>query len=239
MTEITPPLLGESLPDWRPPSAPQSVVMKGQFSYLEPLRADAHAALMYPVFSGADHVWDYMYAGPFSSASQFHRWVRSTESEQNTQFLAIKNLETGRWEGIASYLRIAPHNGSIEVGNISLSPALQRTRAATEAMFLMMQWAFETGYRRYEWKCNSLNIPSRRAAQRLGFSYEGIFRQAMIVKGRNRDTAWFAAIDREWPALKEAFSVWLRPENFDADGHQKERLSDLTRLVRSASDPAL
>ena len=141
--------------------------------------------------------------------------------------------------GVASFLRISPGAGTIEVGHINMSPALQRTPAATEAMYLMMQWAFEAGYRRYEWKCNAANIPSRRAAQRLGMSYEGVFRQAAIVKGRNRDTAWFAAIDSEWPALKEAFKAWLDSSNFDVNGRQNERLSDLTRLVRPNSDPSL
>ena len=157
----------------------------------------------------------------------------------DTVFYAIKNLKTGAYEGVASFLRINPAAGSIEVGHINMSPALQQTPAATEAMYLMMQWAFDAGYRRYEWKCHSLNVPSRRAAQRLGFSYEGIFRQAGIVKGRNRDTAWFAAIDSEWPALKEAFRAWLDASNFDASGGQNERLSDLTRLVRPGSDPSL
>ena len=120
-----------------------------------------------------------------------------------------------------------------------MAPQLQRTRAATEAMYLMMKWAFETGYRRYEWKCDALNAPSRRAAQRLGFSFEGVFRQATVVKGRNRDTAWFAMIDREWPALNEAFNLWLSPDNFDGNGQQREALSDLTRLVRVSSDPTL
>ena len=129
--------------------------------------------------------------------------------------------------------------GTIEVGHINLAPELQRSRAATEAMFLMMEWAFSAGYRRYEWKCDALNLPSRRAAQRLGFSYEGLFRQAAVVKGRNRDTAWFACIDTDWPALREAYRAWLDPSNFDADGRQRESLSDLTRLVRVSSDPGL
>lgn len=163
--------------------------------------------------------------------------MRETETRDDPLFYAIKNLETGHWEGVASYMRIAPAAGSIEVGSIAFSPALQRTRAATEAMYLMMAWAFEAGYRRYEWKCNALNMPSRRAAQRLGFSYEGVFRQAAVVKGRNRDTAWFAAIDSEWSSLKEAFEAWLAPSNFDDQGQQRESLSDLTRLVRVASDP--
>jgi RimJ/RimL family protein N-acetyltransferase len=140
---------------------------------------------------------------------------------------------------VASYLRITPEMGSIEVGHICLSPEIARGRAWTEAMFLMMDWAFRAGYRRYEWKCDALNIPSRRAAQRLGFSYEGVFRQAAVVKGRNRDTAWFAIVDKEWPALSEAYRAWLSPANFDAKGRQLERLSDLTRLVRAGSDPVL
>jgi RimJ/RimL family protein N-acetyltransferase len=139
---------------------------------------------------------------------------------------------------VASYLRIAPEAGSIEVGHINLSPELQRTRAATDAMFLMMDWAFEAGYRRYEWKCNALNLGSRRAAERLGFSFEGVFRQAAVIKGRNRDTAWFAAIDSEWPMLKAAFDRWLDPDNFDSDGSQKIALSDLTEPVLVARDPA-
>jgi RimJ/RimL family protein N-acetyltransferase len=131
--------------------------------------------------------------------------------------------------GFGSYLRITPEAGSIEVGFLAFSPRLQRSVAATEAMYLMMKWAFEAGYRRYEWKCDALNAPSRRAAQRLGLSYEGVFRQATVVKGRNRDTAWFAAIDAEWPALEAAFQTWLAPENFDADGRQKTSLRELTR----------
>jgi RimJ/RimL family protein N-acetyltransferase len=130
--------------------------------------------------------------------------------------------------GIASYLRIDPHNGSIEVGHINYSPLLQRTPAATEAMYLMMKNAFDLGYRRYEWKCNALNAPSRAAALRLGFSYEGIFRQAAVVKGRNRDTAWYALIDKEWPALKESYLRWLDDSNFDEQGRQRTSLSLLT-----------
>jgi len=135
---------------------------------------------------------------------------------------------------VASYLRIDPPSGSIEVGHIALSPSLQRTVAATEAMFLMMDWAFSTGYRRYEWKCDALNSPSRRAAQRLGLSYEGVFRQATIVKGRNRDTAWYAATDRDWPALRKVFAQWLDPANFDGD-RQRTALSALTRPLLLAT----
>ena len=154
-------------------------------------------------------------------------------------FYVVRQRDSGHCSGVASYLRITPQSGAIEVGHINLSPELHRSRAATEAMFLMMRWAFAAGYRRYEWKCDALNMASRVAAQRLGFSFEGVFRQATIVKGRNRDTAWFSVIDSEWPALAEAFRAWLDPRNFDASGRQRESLSDLTRLVRPGSDPAL
>ncbi len=231
--------LGAPVPGWVPPPAPVGAVLQGRFARLEPLSADTHAALLFRAFAGQDAVWDYMPYGPFSSAAQYHRWAREAADKPDPLFYAIENRETQTWGGVASYLRIDPAMGTIEVGHIALSPGLQRTRAATEAMYLMMAWAFDAGYRRYEWKCNALNLPSRRAAQRLGFSYEGVFRQAAVVKGRNRDTAWFAVTDRDWPALDEAFRVWLSPGNFDAGGHQRERLSDLTRLVRVSSDPAL
>jgi len=225
--------------NWTPPPRPDLVVMQGRYTQLELLSAEKHAALLYRAFAEHDAVWNYLPYGPFSSASQYHRWVRDNAAQSDPHFYAIKNLQSGEWEGVASYLRINPEAGSIEVGSINYSPALQRTTAATEAMYLMMSWAFEAGYRRYEWKCNAMNMPSRRAAQRLGFSYEGLFRQAAVVKGRNRDTAWFAAIDSEWPALKEAYSAWLSPSNFDDEGRQRESLGDMTRLVRVASDPSL
>ena len=232
--------LNDPVPDWTPPAAPdKTLALSGAYCALEPLVAERHAALLYRAYVAQDHVWDYLPYGPFSSSSQYHRWIRETEDDAALEFFAVKNKASGAYEGVASYLRIAPAAGSIEVGHINFSPALQNTRAATEALYLMMAWAFEAGYRRFEWKCDALNKGSRRAAQRLGLSYEGVFRQATVVKGRNRDTAWFAAIDREWPSLKEAFRVWLDPANFDSNGAQKERLSDLTQLVRAAEDPSL
>jgi RimJ/RimL family protein N-acetyltransferase len=230
---------GVAVDNWTAPRAPDGTVLKGRYAELAPLSAETHAALLYQAYAGHGAVWDYMPYGPFSSASQYHRWVRDHAGKPDPFFYAVRNLETGHWEGVASYLRVAPSAGSIEVGHISFSPALQQTRASTEAMYLMMQWAFDAGYRRYEWKCNALNEPSRRAAQRLGFSYEGVFRQAAVVKGRNRDTAWFAAIDSEWPSLRAAFDAWLAPSNFDSNGRQIERLGDLTGLVRVADDPTL
>ncbi len=230
----------DPVPDWAPPPAPDNtLILDGAYCCLEPLVAEKHAALLYRSYVGQDHVWTYLPYGPFSSSSQYHRWCRETEEDGSTEFFAVLNKISGAYEGVASFLRIAPQAGSIEVGHINFSPALQQTRAGTEALYLMMAWSFEAGYRRFEWKCDALNAGSRRAAQRLGLSYEGVFRQAAVVKGRNRDTAWFAAIDSEWPALKEAFRVWLDPSNFDAQGRQKERLSDLTQLVRAAEDPSL
>lgn len=230
---------GDRLTGWTAPSRPQMKPLEGRYARLVQLDADAHAADLHRANSADSAIWDYLPYGPFSSAAAYHRWIRQITAGDDPLFYAVQNRETGHFGGVASYLRITPDMGVIEVGHINFSSELQRTRAATEALFLMMQWAFEAGYRRFEWKCDALNLPSRRAAQRLGFSYEGIFRQAAIVKGRNRDTAWFACIDREWPALREAFTAWLSPSNFKADGSQIEALSDLTRLVRAGADPAL
>ena len=166
--------------------------------------------------------------GPFADLSAYRDWMAANALGADPMFHTIINKDTGRPKGVATYLRIAPDAGSIEVGYITYSPALQRTRAGTEAMGLMMQRAFDLGYRRYEWKCNALNAPSRRLAQRLGMSYEGVFRQAGVVKGRNRDTAWYTAIDTEWPALKAAFDQYLAPDNFVKVGKQKVSLSQLT-----------
>lgn len=235
----TPRPVGQKLEGWSPPPSPTQAILAGQYARLEPLNADKHAALLYRAFDRHDDVWDYLPYGPFGSAAQYHRWIREMASATDPFFYAIFDKEQHAYGGVASFLRIMPESGSIELGHINLSPQLQRTRAATEAFYLMMEWAFGAGYRRFEWKCDALNAPSRRAAQRLGLSYEGLFRQHTVVKGRNRDTAWFAATDGDWPALKEAFAVWLSPANFDNEGSQRESLSDLTRLTRVASDPTL
>lgn len=230
---------GAVVAGWQEPPRPLGEAMVGRLVRLEPMNPDLHAADLHRAFSADDAIWDYLPYGPFSSASSYHRWVKDTATGPDPMFMALRDTVTGRCGGVASYLRITPASGSIEVGHICLAPEMQRSPAATEAMYLMMAWAFDAGYRRYEWKCDALNLPSRRAAQRLGFSYEGIFRQATIVKGRNRDTAWFAVIDAEWSALREAYRAWLALSNFDAEGCQRERLSDLTRLVRVADDPVL
>jgi RimJ/RimL family protein N-acetyltransferase len=181
--------------------------------------------------------WTYLSQGPYDTFDGFAAWARTAASTEDPLFFAICD-SAGRALGVASYLRITPAAGTIEVGHIHLSPLLQRTAAATEAMFLMMQHAFDLGYRRYEWKCDALNAPSRAAATRLGFTFEGIFRQALVYKGRNRDTAWYSIIDREWPPLREALDRWLDPNNFDARGGQRARLSDLINSARMARNRA-
>lgn len=230
---------GRPLADWRAPQAPDILEMSGRYARLERLSAEAHAGELHRANSANDAIWDYLPYGPFASSAGYFRWAKDMAEQNDPRFYAVQSIATGRFCGLLSYLRIAPEAGSIEVGHINFSEELQRTAAATEAVFLMMQWAFDAGYRRFEWKCDASNLGSRRAAQRFGFSFEGVFRQAAVVKGRNRDTAWFACIDSEWPALKEAYSAWLSPSNFDANGQQIEQLGSLTRLVRVANDPAL
>lgn len=231
---------GFAVPNWTPPEGAPYRPMRGRYVQLEPLDPEKHAAELFRANSVDDAIWDYLPYGPFHSASTYHRWVRAmTDGAVDPLFFALRDLSSGKATGVGSYLRISPQTGSIEVGHLNFAPALQGSRAATEAMYLMMRAAFEAGFRRYEWKCDALNLPSRRAAQRLGFSYEGVFRHHLIYKGRNRDTAWFAVTDAEWQALDVAFQAWLSPSNFDAQGRQNERLSDLTTLVRVTSDPAL
>lgn len=230
---------GDPLAGWTPPPRPGTAVLRGSYVALEPLSAERHAAELHEANSVDDAIWDYLPYGPFDGLEGYSAWVESAARSDDPQFYAARILATGHVAGVLSYLRISPDAGSIEVGHINFSPALQRTRAATEAIFLLMQWAFDAGYRRFEWKCDALNIGSRRAAQRFGFSYEGVFRQATLYKGRNRDTAWFACIDKEWPALKQAYETWLAPENFDEIGQQKRPLGALTGPVRFTSDPLL
>ncbi|MBA3943291.1 MAG: GNAT family N-acetyltransferase [Herpetosiphonaceae bacterium] len=221
---------GPALPNWLPPPYPPREPMEGRYCRVEPLDVDRHAPDLY-VANSADteqRMWTYLAYGPFADLDQYVAWLQRTCPGDDPFFHAIVDLSTSRAVGVASYLRITPASGSIEVGHIAYAPALQRTQAATEAMYLMMQRAFALGYRRYEWKCDALNARSRAAAQRLGFSFEGIFRQATVYKGRNRDTAWFAMIDQEWSALQRAFEQWLDSANFDANGQQRLRLAELT-----------
>jgi RimJ/RimL family protein N-acetyltransferase len=236
---MTDRLLGEPVPDWTPPPRPGPDILEGRYARLERLDAERHGAEVHAANRASDAIWDYMPYGPFRSEAEWRAWAEGMAARDDPFFYAIRDLSTGRAAGVASFLRISPEAGSIEVGHINLAPALQRTPAATEAMALMMGWAFGAGYRRYEWKCDALNLASRRAAQRLGLSYEGVFRQATVVKGRNRDTAWFAAIDKEWPALRAAYEAWLDPANFDGAGRQRDALSALTAPILAARDPGL
>jgi RimJ/RimL family protein N-acetyltransferase len=197
---------------------------------LEPLDARLHGADLWSGVCGHDEVWNWLADGPYASEAELHRALEKKQAGANAVFLAILSEANGCAEGYASYMRMEPAHGVIEVGNILLSPSLQRTTAATEAMYLMARHVFEDlGYRRYEWKCNALNEPSRRAALRLGFTFEGIFRQHMVIKDRSRDTAWFSMLDHEWPARKHAFESWLNPANFDADGKQKQSLTEIAK----------
>jgi RimJ/RimL family protein N-acetyltransferase len=222
--------IGFRVDGWTPPPRPLRQNLKGRTCRLEPLDPARHGAELHSAnLLDTDHRnWTYLSYGPFTSLDGYLDWARSVAGKDDPQFHAIVDRATGHAVGVASYLRIDPEAGSIEVGHINYSPRLQRTVAATEAMYLMMRQAFGLGYRRYEWKCNALNAPSRAAAQRLGLSYEGVFRQARVDKGHNRDTAWYAAIDREWPALDRAFQRWLDPANFDIHGRQRTSLSELT-----------
>jgi RimJ/RimL family protein N-acetyltransferase len=222
--------VGVPVPAWQVPPLPAREVMEGRFCRVEPLEVGRHARELFEANSldAEQRNWTYMTYGPFENWEAYRDWASASAASSDPLFFAIVDQVTGNSVGVASYLRIDPRHGSIEVGHLMFSPLLQGKPAATEAMYLMMKRAFELGYRRYEWKCNSLNEPSRRAAQRLGLSYEGLFRQAAVVKGRNRDTAWYAAIDSEWPALQAAFVKWLDPSNFGPDGRQRVSLSSLT-----------
>ena len=225
--------IGFRVDGWTPPAPPPREAMDGRTCRLEPLDAARHCSGLHSAnLLDTDHRnWTYLPYGPFARLDDYVDWVRNVAGKDDPQFHAIVDRATGQAVGVASYLRIDPAAGSIEVGHINYSPRLQRTVAATEAMYLMMHRAFGLGYRRYEWKCNALNAASRAAAQRLGLSYEGVFRQARVDKGRNRDTAWYAAIDREWPLLDQAFRRWLDPANFDAQGRQRTPLSELTAPI--------
>lgn len=228
--------VGLPLRSWTPPLPPARQSFHGRFCRLEPLDPSLHARDLYEANSldPQQRCWTYLPYGPFDDFEAYSHWLEKVSAPTDPLFFAIIDRGDNRAVGVCSYLRIDPANGVIEVGHLNFSPLLQSKPAATEAMYLMMKSAFDAGYRRYEWKCDALNAPSRRAAVRLGFSFEGIFRQAVVVKGRNRDTAWYSVIDSEWPALKSAFETWLDPRNFDEKGQQKSALSAMTSRLRPA-----
>ena len=216
--------------DWRPASAPPRDPIEGRFCRIEPLDTDRHAAELHAanLLDESGAMWTYMPYGPFASLDEYQAWCQQMSASDDPLFYAVIDTGSGRAVGVASYLRIEAALGVIEVGHIAYSPALQQTTAATDAMFLMMSRVFDAlGYRRYEWKCDALNQPSRRAADRLGFTFEGTFRQATMYKGRNRDTAWYSITDAEWPDLKARYEAWLAPSNFDEEGVQRQSLGEL------------
>ena len=227
---------GADLSAWQPPSLPLRIARAGRYAVLEPL-APTHAEGLFAAYVEDDTIWDYLPVGPFDDLAAYRDWVDAERIKHDPLHFAVR-MEDGRLGGTLSLMRIDAANGVIETGWLTFSKLLQRTREATEAVYLLMKWAFEAGYRRFEWKCNAANLPSRRAAQRFGLSYEGVFRQAGIVKRANRDTAWFAAIDAEWPDLHRAFETWLAPENFDS-GRQRCSLTELTAPILVAKDPVL
>lgn len=216
--------VGSPVPGWAPAQRPGSGPLPGKWVLVTPLTVEAVPAL-WEAFSGdtAD-TWTYMSYGPFAGPDEIRRLVESWEGWEDPIFFTFD--VDGVPQGWGSYLRIDPAMGSIEVGHLAFGPGLRRTRAATEAMYLMAREAFDLGYRRYEWKCDALNARSRRAAERLGFTYEGTFRQHMVYKGRNRDTAWYSIIDSEWPRVRRGMERWLDPSNFDSEGRQSSPLTD-------------
>lgn len=223
--------VGQPLPDWKPVPAPAARVLEGRFARLEPLAA-SHAEDLFRTWgeAGDERAWTYLGYDRPRSLEAARAWIADMTSRD--LFFAILSRETGEALGVSSYIRVDRANGVIEIAHLHFGPRLKRTRIATEAIFLMMAYVFDDlGYRRVEWKCDHLNAPSRAAAVRFGFTFEGIFRQAMIYKGRNRDTAWYAVIDRDWLALKRAFEAFLADENFDHEGRARVRLSALTTAL--------
>lgn len=218
-----------------PPPAPGPAVIDAVWARLERLDPDRHAKPLYDAVDGQDQVWDYLGYGPFADIGEYRDWM-SAMVMPDPYFYAIIDPDTGKAAGLASFLRLDRPNGVIEIGHIMLSPALQRSIVASAALMAMISWAFAAGYRRVEWKCNALNAASRRAALRFGFTYEGVFRQHMIVKDRNRDTAWFAITDGDWPALRTVYDRWLEPANFDSSGRQRQSLSALTHQALPGRD---
>ncbi len=223
--------IGPALAAWTPRPLPGKMASEGHYCRLEPLSIADHAKDLFAAnaLDTTGTSWTYLSYGPFADSPSYTHWLKTFCLGDDPLFFSIVDRRSNKAIGIASYVNIDPANGCIEVGHLHYAPALQRTPLSTEAMYLMMQWAFAAGYRRYCWKCDSLNTASRAAAQRLGLSFEGIFRHARVYNGRSRDTAWYAAIDSEWPALQRVIEAWLAPDNFSANGQQKTRLSEQTQ----------
>jgi RimJ/RimL family protein N-acetyltransferase len=222
-------LVGHSMQNWKAAKMPENKSLFGCFCTLEPMDINKHAIHLFESLQKDNdgQSWTYLPYGPIETAEEFIAWIKKTNDGLDTQLYAIIDIHTNLPIGVCGYLRMTPAHGVIEIGHLHFSTFLKQKPAATEAMYLMMQYAFDhLGYRRYEWKCDSLNIPSRKAAERFGFSFEGIFRQHNVFKNRNRDTAWYSIIDGEWPTIKERFQRWLDKNNFDAQGKQIKRLQE-------------
>jgi RimJ/RimL family protein N-acetyltransferase len=221
------------LAHWQPRPRPDQRELHGRFVHLAPLDPARHGDDLWQALQGPDSdpaLWDYLPYGPFSQRAGFNSWLAGNASSRDPLFYAVLDKASGKALGLFSYLRITPQDGCIEIGHVAFGAPMQRTPGATEAIYLLARHAFDDlGYRRLEWKCDAANARSMRAAERFGFSAEGLFRQHRVVKGRNRDTAWFAIIDGDWPAVREAFQRWLAADNFNADGQQKQRLEELRR----------
>ena len=229
--------LGALVENWAAAPRPAGLSLCGTWAQLEPTDAARDAAKLWSVFQDAPWVWDYLFEVAPPDFETFAAVIAANAGRTLQPSYSISPVGSFTPLGYACFWTVVPEMGTIEIGNVNLSPSLQQTPAATEAFYLMIDWAFTHGYRRMEWKCNALNAPSRKAAQRLGFSYEGIFRNHVVNKGRSRDTAWFAITDDDWPKLWPAFQAWLGPANFDADGQQKTSLGDLTRPHLFQADP--
>lgn len=219
--------MAEDMSGWIPREKPERVVLDGQYVRLEPLDAARHGKELFEAsqVADADAKFRWLAENPVADEATFMAWVEKSAASEDPLYFAVIDKASGKVAGRQTFMRIDTQNGVIEIGNIYWGPLISRKRAATEALYLFMRHAFaDLGYRRFEWKCNNDNEPSKRAALRFGFTFEGVFRQHLIVKGLNRDTAWFSIIDKEWPALEKAYEGWLDPENFDADGQQRQRL---------------
>ena len=231
--------LGDKVPNFQTVPWPKGLHLKGQWADLRPLDAAQDGPALFKQFDGHDWLWDYLYEPAMTNSEALTDMLVALQAKDDKPCYVIRAKGDENPMGYACFWTTVPNMGSNEIGNVNLSPALQRTPIATDAFFLMLDWVFSNGYRRMEWKCNALNAPSRRAAQRLGFSFEGVFRNHLIVKGRNRDTAWFAITDADWVNLRPVYERWLDARNFDSKGVQKQSLADLMAPFLFQRDPTI